>query len=228
MANIVIALDTDNFNRSKFLIDELIEQTTWFKVGMEAYFSHGEELLNYLEEKKANIFLDLKLHDIPVTVSKALTAILKRHPVDLFNVHCLGGSKMMKQSSRSLEKENLKTKLLGVTILTAHSKESIASDFKIDLDINEQVKLLAMNSIKNGCTGIVCSPHEIETIKAIAPKDFAIVTPGVRFFDEYHDQSRVMSPSQAAKRGATHIVIGREVTKSKFPKYTLSQIKESL
>lgn len=228
MSEIIVALDTDNFNRSKFLIDELICETKWFKVGMEAYFSHGDILLEYLKEEEANIFLDLKLHDIPVTVAKATKALITRYKIDLFNLHCLGGSLMLENTAKLMRELEIKTKLIGVTILTAHSEESIKNDFNISIDIKKEVVFLAQQALKNGCSGIVCSPHEIEIIKEIAPKDFTIITPGIRFGEERHDQKRVMTPREASQRGATHLVIGREITQSQTPKYTLQKIKESL
>lgn len=228
MKEIIIALDTNSFEVSKKLIDELFDQTRWFKVGMEAFYSHGEKLLDYLMFKNAHVFLDLKLHDIPTTVNKSLMSILKRYPVDLINVHALGGILMLEKSMEVINGLKTNTKLIGVTILTSHSDQELSKDLKFSLNALEMVKTLNKNCIKAGLNGVVCSPLEAAIIKENSPKDYLIVTPGVRLMGKNNDQKRVTTPKEAFFNGSTHIVVGREVTQAQSAQNALMEIKESL
>lgn len=226
--NIIIALDCNNFQDSKRIVEQTFDQTIWYKVGMEAYYSHGELILDYLFFKRAKIFLDLKLHDIPTTVQKSIKSILKKYPVDIINVHALGGFQMMNEVAKIVKENKFHTKVIAVTILTSHTetelKEQIGITEKIDLSVLKLAKL----THQAGLTGVVCSAQEATLIREHLPSNFLIVTPGVRFKADTQDQKRVTTPSQAFKNGATHIVMGREITLSKSPSQILKDIQGSL
>lgn len=224
---IIVALDTNNFTRSKKLVDQLIGETKWFKVGMEAFYSHGEELLSYLESKQANIFLDLKLHDIPSTVTKSLCCLVKRFPMDIINLHAMGGYQMMSESINVVKKISPNTQIIAVTVLTSHDQKIIESELGIKSTIENQVEKLTSVAIEAGCDGVVCSAHEVKRLKLIAPSSFIYVTPGIRLTMPKDDQRRVMTPIQAIQNGSTHLVIGREITNSINPVESIQSIRRS-
>ncbi len=228
MKDIIVALDFNDFSASKKVIDSLNKDCDWFKVGLEAFYSHGDTLLTYLESKNKSVFLDLKLHDIPTTVVKSLSSLLKKYPVSMTNIHALGGIKMLEQSASIVESLDSDIKLLGVTVLTSHSQSSFAYDLKSDHSIQNMVLHLNSLCIKSGLDGVVCSPLEALSIRNASSCDYIIVTPGVRLNSGTHDQSRILTPSEAFDNGASHIVVGREVTLSDDPYKSFCLIKESI
>lgn len=225
---IIIALDTDQFEISKKIVDHTIELSSWYKVGMQAYFSHGEKLLDYLFFKGARIFLDLKLHDIPTTVQKSLISLLKRHPVDIINIHALGGFEMMKMAKETIIQNGFSTKVIAVTILTSHDENTLQNELFINDLPEEAVNKLAKQAMEANLDGIVCSALEASNIKKFAPNDFLIITPGIRYQSSNDDQKRIATPKYAFDNGASHIVMGREITLSQNINTTLQEIKESI
>ncbi len=221
---IILALDADDKHSAKRMFDETKNNIGLVKLGLEFIYNFGlEEVKNYILEKP--VFLDLKLHDIPNTVSSALKPIAKLG-VEMTTIHLLGGSKMVSESKKILEGEGSKTKLLGVTILTSHDD---ISELGIDKKIQDEVLKLAELGLKNGADGLVCSPHEIKLIRKEFGNDFILVVPGIRLLEiNNDDQSRIATPKQALEDGANYLVIGRPITKSHNPKEATQKIFESI
>lgn len=218
MSELIVALDMQDFNSVKILVKEFDKKVEFYKVGMELFYSEGRRVIEYLKNENKKVFLDLKLHDIPNTVSKGLISLANLN-VDILNVHASGGFNMMKFANESLKefcyKKNLTTpKLIAVTILTSIDKsefEKIGHKF----EIKKQVLNLAKMSEDAGLDGVVASPLEANLIKQNSKDGFLIITPGIRpSFANKDDQNRITSPSEAIKNGATHLVVGRAITKA--------------
>ncbi len=213
-----IALDFPDLETTKKFISKVDKRISRVKVGMELFYSEGFEVISFLKEKDFKIFLDLKLHDIPQTVFKALK-VIDSFDVEFTNVHCLGGKEMLSKSQESLSE----TKLLGVTILTSHDHDSV-KEIKLDGEIDQLVESYHQLSYQSGLSGIVCSAQDLKNLKKFP--NFNYVTPGIRLNNQHHDQKRVMSPREAFENGASHIVMGREVTRSEDPNQFLDQLEE--
>ncbi len=221
---IILALDADDKSVAENIFNQTKDDIGLVKLGLEFFYNFGvEEVKKYIEEKA--VFLDLKLHDIPNTVSSALKPVA-RLGVEMTTIHLLGGSKMVSESKKTLVGEGSKTKLLGVTILTSHAG---ISEIGIDNKIESEVLKLAELGIKNGVDGLVCSPHEIKLIRKEFGNKPILVVPGIRMEDDVKgDQSRVATPKQALSDGANYLVIGRPITKSHSPKEAAQKILESI
>ena len=222
---IIVALDTDEFNKTVSLVKKIKDEVFAFKIGYEFFFNFGIDGYKKIKKISPNIFLDLKLHDIPNTVKKGIGAIERLKPL-LTTIHISGGDEMMKASLTS----NKKMKILGVSILTSlnsYQAKKIYNNGKI----NFLVKKFVSQAIKNNLDGIVCSPREISLIRKEFGKNFLIVTPGIRINKKKvtsDDQARVMSPSKAISLGADLLVIGRPITQSNNPLHVIKEINKSL
>ena len=222
---IIVALDGSNIRKIKKIVNELKYEVYAFKIGYEFFFNFGID--GYLEIKKIcpNIFLDLKLHDIPNTVQQGIRALEKLKPL-LTTIHISGGDDMMKAS---LVNRNY-TKILGVSILTSlDAKQS--KKYYNEKNIESLVKKFVKQAEKNNLNGIVCSPREIKIIRKQVKDDFLIVTPGIRINkleNMKDDQKRVLTPIEAINLGANLLVIGRPITSSKNPLETIKKINNSL
>ena len=222
---IIVALDGSNIRKIKKIVNELKYEVYAFKIGYEFFFNFGID--GYLEIKKIcpNIFLDLKLHDIPNTVQQGIKALEKLKPL-LTTIHISGGDDMMKAS---LVNRNY-TKILGVSILTSlDAKQS--KKYYNEKNIESLVKKFVKQAEKNNLNGIVCSPREIKIIRKQVNDDFLIVTPGIRINkleNMKDDQKRVLTPIEAINLGANFLVIGRPITSSKNPLETIKKINNSL
>ncbi|MDX1950162.1 MAG: orotidine-5'-phosphate decarboxylase [Rickettsiales bacterium] len=231
---IILALDSDNLENSWRIFNEVKQNIGMLKLGLEFVYNFGfEEVKKFQSE--IDIFLDLKLHDIPNTTKSALKPIAKLNTA-LTTIHLLGGSEMVKESKKILQEHNSKTKLLGVTILTSHKD---ISEIGINNSITSQVLKLAEMGLKAGVDGLVCSPHEIEIIR----KEFGfapiLVVPGIRLDNDTinhqlstiicnDDQSRIATPKEAILSGANYLVIGRPITKSHTPKEECMKILKNI
>lgn len=215
---IFLALDNLEQDEILELVDELKDKVM-FKLN-DAFTKYGPELINKIHKKGGKLFMDLKFHDIPNTVSNYAKALCKKE-VFMFNVHCLGGFEMMKKTKETVEQfcseNNLKKPLLiGVTILTSMNEQSLNDDLKIKESTENMVKHLALLAKKAGLDGVVCSPKEITLVKEACGKDFLTITPGIRpTYTTTDDQKRVLTPKQAIELGTDYIVIGRPITKAK-------------
>lgn len=217
---IIIALDTQEKSRLDFLINEL-DNVDYFKVGMEAFYTFGTDILKELKKREKKIFLDLKLHDIPNTVAKSLKSLCQ-YDIDMINIHALGGMEMMKKA-RSIVPHQVK--LIAVTVLTSHSEDDLLNDFKIKTPLNDIANTLALLTKEAGVDGVVCSPHEARGVKEVCGNDFITVTPGIRLRgDASQDQKRIMTPKDAFAHGSDYIVMGRSITEAQNPKTTFTNM----
>ncbi|MDU2065385.1 MAG: orotidine-5'-phosphate decarboxylase [Sporomusaceae bacterium] len=214
----IVALDVNSLEEAKQIVDELGDSVSFYKVGMQFYYSQGNEVLRYLQSKNKSIFLDLKLHDIPNTVAKSAAALSKLG-VSLMTLHSLGGFAMMQAAAQAVKEsaaaENREVpKLLAVTILTSMD-EAALKQVGCPLAIGEEVLTLAKLAKAAGMDGVVASPHEAAMIRKACGDDFLIVTPGIRPAGAaLQDQSRASTPAAALAAGATHLVIGRPITQA--------------
>lgn len=226
---IVVALDVSSANQAIELVDQLRGLVGMFKIGKELFTAAGPDVVREIINSGEEVFLDLKFHDIPNTVAKA-GAAATRLGVSIFNIHALGGSAMMRAVAEAVDdvaaRESLpKPKILGVTILTSHTRESL-TEVGIASDLESEVVRLAQLCEASGIDGVVASPREISPIKnVVKTPDFVILTPGVRpQGSAMNDQKRVMTPSEALSAGANYLVIGRPITAAENPKLAAEQI----
>ena len=221
---IIVALDSKHLNKTINLAKTLKNDVYAFKIGYQFFFNFGLEGYKKIYSICPNIFLDLKLHDIPNTVEKGIEALVKMKPL-LTTIHISGGDKMMK-ASKSIKKN---TKILGVSILTSLDSRQTKKYYN-QKNISILVKKFANYAKNNNIDGIVCSPNEIAYIRKEVGKNFIIVTPGIRLGNKIKsdDQKRVQTPKKAIFLGADYLVIGRPITKSKNPLKVLKDINKSL
>lgn len=201
------------------------------KVGMELFYREGAPLLYTLKERGHPIFLDVKLHDIPTTVYRTMKNIAT-FDIDLVNVHALGGRDMIARAKEGLMKSTSRPlpKLLAVTILTSMEEQIMKEEMQIHASLQEQVDHFATLAKASGADGVVCSAHEVQSIKSKCGQSFLTVTPGIRLeSDAANDQVRVATPAVAKKLGADILVIGRSITQAEEPRvaYELA-VKESI
>jgi len=217
---VIIALDVDTKNKALDLVDRL-EAARMFKVGLELFTAEGPSLLRELKQRGKQVFLDLKLHDIPNTVAGAVSAGTA-HGIQMMTLHASGGLGMMRSARDAAEAASQKSGLrrpllLGVTVLTSLKSQELAA-IGMTADTEAQVLRLARLSREAGLDGVVCSPWEIDLIKEECGRDFLVVTPGIRpAWAAAQDQKRIMTPAQALQRGADYIVVGRPVTQAESP-----------
>jgi len=216
---LIVALDVDTIEEVEYLVNELKDEIGMFKVGLQLYTSMGNSVIEYIKEKGAKVFLDLKLHDIPNTVSETVR-VLTKSGVDMMNVHSQGGYEMMNLAKETSLKTALELgikapKLIAVTILTSLGDKEV-EDIGYVKSAQAMVKHLGLLTDNAGLDGVVCSPLEAGLIKSVCSEGFITVTPGVRpAGGDIGDQKRITTPGQAIKGGSTYIVVGRPITKSK-------------
>ncbi len=226
---LILALDVSDYSYAIDLVERFGEYIGIFKVGPELFLSSGMKIIEDINKKGKTVFLDLKFHDIPNTVSKAAIIATKRG-VHMFNVHTSGGLEMMKKCKDSVDelchKENLdRPKILGVTVLTSISKEILRGEVGIQLSLKTHVKNLASLAQKAGLDGVIASAKEASMICELCGKGFLIVTPGIRpSWTPPDDQKRTMTPKEAIKEGANYLVIGRGVLHHEDPLKALELI----
>ena len=215
---LIVALDVHTLDDVKKLVVELGDAVSFYKVGMELYYSAGPGVIDYLKEKNKNIFLDLKLHDIPNTVQKAM-AVLSRLDVNMVNLHAAGTKAMMEAALKGLTREDgTRPVLLAVTQLTSTSEERMHDELLINGSIGDCVCHYAQMAKEAGLDGVVCSPLEAGMVKQHCGADFLTVTPGIRFADgQVGDQVRITTPAQAKEKGSDYIVVGRPITAAEDP-----------
>ena len=216
--DVIIACDFASAKQTFEFLDNFKDKKPFVKIGMELFYAEGPEIVRQIKKRGHKIFLDLKLHDIPNTVKKAM-AVLSSLDVDICNLHASGTVNMMKAAIEGLTRpDGSRPLLIAVTQLTSTDQESMENDLLIKEPIDEVVMHYALNAKKAGLDGVVCSPLEAEKVHLTCGKEFLTVTPGVRFDDgDMGDQKRVMTPSQAKKIGSDYIVVGRPITASDNP-----------
>ena len=221
---IIVALDSINLYDSKYLVDEIKNQVFAFKIGYDFFLNFGLDGYNQIKNKKVNIFLDLKLHDIPNTTKNGIEAIANLNPY-FTTIHITGGDEMQKIAN--LSKKNVK--VLGVSILTSIDSAQ-AEKYYSEKNINNLVGKFVKNALENKLDGVVCSPLEIELVKKISSGKLIIVTPGIRpeNYNKNDDQKRFMSPKEAVDLGSNYLVIGRPITQSSNPLLEITSINSSI
>lgn len=218
--DVIVACDFSSADAVFAFLDkfENEERKPFVKIGMELYYAEGPAIVREIKKRGHKIFLDLKLHDIPNTVKKAMS-VLSSLDVDMTNLHAAGTVEMMKAALEGLTKEDgTRPILIAVTQLTSTSEERMQKELLINASINDTIVKYAQNTKTAGLDGVVCSPLEAGMVKDSCGKDFITVTPGVRFADgDKGDQVRITTPARAKEIGSDYIVVGRPITQADDP-----------
>ena len=223
---IIVALDIES-ERALELAKKLNPQECKVKVGSQLFTADGPIIIEKLNELGFDIFLDLKFHDIPNTVKKAVEEVIKMG-VWMLNVHSLGGKEMLRAAYEVVEKASIKPLLVGVTVLTSLNDKAL-KEVGLGLNTEDQVLLLAELCQAEGLNGVVCSANELSILRKYLDKDFLLVTPGIRTSEiEKDDQKRISTASEAISNGADYIVIGREISNEIDPSKKIRQILETV
>ncbi len=219
-----IALDFNNFKTFKEFVDKVIDIHKFFKVGLELFVSEGFKVIDYLKNKEAVVFLDLKLEDIPNTIKKTIK-FLDNFEIDYLTLHISGGREMLISARESTNK----IKLLGVSVLTSLSQEDLY-DVGINLPLSAVVMKRVFLAKECNLDGVVISGNFIEKVKQTIGKKFLVVVPGIRpeFYKEKDDQKQVITPKEAIKKGADFLVVGRAITNSQDPISAIMKLKEEI
>lgn len=226
----IIALDFPDFREVEAFLAHFENEKLFVKVGMELYYQAGPQIIGYLKGKGHQVFLDLKLHDIPNTVESAMRGLAKLG-VDMTNVHASGGKAMMEAALKGLSEGTPAGKkrplLIAVTQLTSTSEAAMHQEQLIPVTLIQSVTHYAKLAQAAGLDGVVCSPLEAQAIKEATSDNFLRVTPGIRPNDaKSDDQKRIATPTQAKQIGATHIVVGRPVTRAENPLQAYLEIRD--
>lgn len=216
--DVIIACDFASAAQTLEFLDKFQGRKPFVKIGMELFYAEGPEIVRQIKARGHKIFLDLKLHDIPTTVKKAM-AVLSHLDVDICNLHAAGTAEMMRAALEGLTRpDGTRPLLIAVTQLTSTNQEALEQELLIAKPIDQVVMSYAQNAKRAGLDGVVCSPLEAEKVHASCGSDFLTVTPGVRFADgDKGDQKRVMTPAQAREIGSDFIVVGRPITAAPDP-----------
>ena len=218
MRDVIIACDFSSREQTLAFLDRFTGRKPFVKIGMELFYACGPEIVREIRARGHKIFLDLKLHDIPNTVRKAMS-VLSRLDVDMTNVHAAGTIDMMRAALEGLTRpDGTRPLLIAVTQLTSTSQERMQNELLIGATINETIVKYAQNAKVAGLDGVVCSPLEAELVKNSCSNDFMTVTPGIRFADAAaDDQVRITTPARAREIGSDFIVVGRPITAADDP-----------
>lgn len=218
--DVIVACDFSSADAVFSFLDkfENEKRKPFVKIGMELYYAEGPSIVKEIKKRGHKIFLDLKLHDIPNTVKKAMS-VLSSLDVDMTNLHAAGTVEMMKAALEGLTKEDgTRPILIAVTQLTSTSEERMQNELLINASINDTIVKYAQNTKEAGLDGVVCSPLEAGMVKDACGKGFITVTPGVRFADgDKGDQVRITTPARAKEIGSDYIVVGRPITQADDP-----------
>ncbi len=216
--DVIVACDFSSAQQVFDFLDRFTDKKPFVKIGMELFYAEEPQIVREIKARGHKIFLDLKLHDIPNTVKKAM-AVLSGLDVDMCNVHAAGTSAMMKAALEGLTRpDGSRPLLIAVTQLTSTDEESMRSELLIDRPLDETVMHYARNAMESGLDGVVCSPLESGKVHQVCGTGFVTVTPGVRFADgDVGDQKRVTTPARAKELGSDYIVVGRPITAAADP-----------
>lgn len=215
---VIIACDFNSAEETFAFLDKFTGKKPFVKIGMELFYAEGPQIVREIKNRGHKIFLDLKLHDIPNTVMKAMK-VLSNLDVDMVNVHAAGTIAMMEAAIKGLTREDgTRPMLIAVTQLTSTDEERMQNELYINRSLEETVMHYAENAAKAGLNGVVCSPLEAEKVHGVCGKDFVTVTPGIRFADgDAGDQVRITTPARAKEIGSDYIVVGRPITQAEDP-----------
>ena len=218
--DVIIALDFESAERALGFLDRFADQPQkpYVKIGMELYYAAGPDIVRCVRDRGHRVFLDLKLHDIPTTVRRAMR-VLSEHGVDMCNVHAAGTVAMMEAALEGLTRpDGTRPLLLAVTQLTSTGEERMQKELLIGASLPETIAHYAENARSAGLDGVVCSPWEAGIVKEACGPQFLAVTPGIRFADAAaDDQVRIATPARARELGSDYIVVGRPVTAAADP-----------
>ena len=216
--DVIVACDFNTAEETLRFLDNFTEEKPYVKIGMELFYAEGPEIVREIKRRGHKIFLDLKLHDIPNTVKKAM-AVLSRLDVDMCNLHAAGTVAMMEAAIEGLTRpDGTRPLLIAVTQLTSTDQERMERDILINEPLERVVMRYASNARAAGLDGVVCSPLESPAVHEKCGKEFLTVTPGVRFADgDKGDQVRVTTPEKAKELGSDYIVVGRPITQAQDP-----------
>ncbi|HXF58221.1 MAG TPA: orotidine-5'-phosphate decarboxylase [Candidatus Saccharimonadales bacterium] len=225
---LIVALDRPDLDSALREVDRIGEAATWYKVGLELYAAAGRPAIAALADRGKKIFLDLKLHDIPATVGKAIRA-LEGLPVSLLTVHAAGGPAMLRAAAEAAGALTARPSVLGVTMLTSLDGSELPALWNPKTDLEEKVLALASVCEEAGIQGVVASPLELTPLRLEHEPPFLIVTPGIRGpEDKAGDQKRTLSLPEAFARGADFVVVGRPILESPDPRATIRSYEASL
>lgn len=229
---IIVALDVPSAEQALKLAEQVAPAVGAFKIGKELFVSAGPDIVKRVRATGASVFLDLKFHDIPNTVAKAVAAAT-RLDVQMLTIHTSGGGEMMRAAEKAAQ-DTAKTLglsaplVLGVTVLTSSDSNTLA-EIGCQANVGHQVERLASLAVQSGLRGLVCSPLEIVSLREILPAEIQLVTPGIRTgAEKADDQKRTLSPKEAMQAGASWLVIGRPIYAAENPRAAAEKILESL
>lgn len=219
--DVIIACDFPNADTTLAFLEKFGDERPFVKIGMELFYGAGPEIVKKLRERGHRIFLDLKLHDIPNTVKKAMR-VLAAQDIDMVNVHAGGTKEMMSAALEGLKEGTpagrQRPYLIAVTQLTSTSPKALKEQLLIETPMEETIARYALNAKEAGLDGVVCSPLEAAAVKKACGQEFMAVTPGIRYPDSgADDQSRVTTPARAREIGSDFIVVGRPITAAQDP-----------
>lgn len=224
---VILALDVESRTKAEHILEKTGDDLKWVKIGLQTYLRDGDSFLKDVSASGKSIFLDLKLHDIPNTMVKAIES-LSSLPIKMLTLHSTAGPEALAKCSQVAEEFLPDTHLLAVTVLTSMNKGNLNA-IGVNTDIPEQVDNLAKLSVESGINGIVSSPLELVRLRPKLPAGTIFVTPGIRpIGSSIGDQKRIMTPKQAANAGANFLVIGRPILEAVEPKKTLFEIQTEL
>ena len=216
--DVIVACDFASAEETLAFLDKFTDEKPYVKIGMELFYAEGPQIVRQIKQRGHKIFLDLKLHDIPNTVKKAMK-VLSGLDVDMCNLHAGGTIAMMEAALEGLTRpDGTRPLLIAVTQLTSTDQERMEKDLLIEKSLEEVVDHYAANAKKAGLDGVVCSPLEASKVHETCGEDFLTVTPGVRFADgDAGDQVRITTPARAKEIGSDYIVVGRPITQAEDP-----------
>ena len=216
--DVIIACDFNSAEETFAFLDKFTGKKPFVKIGMELFYAEGPQIVREIKKRGHKIFLDLKLHDIPNTVMKAMK-VLSSLDIDMVNIHAAGTIAMMEAALTGHTREDgTRPLLIAVTQLTSTSEDRMQSELLINSSLEKTVMHYAENAKKAGLDGVVCSPMESEAVHNVCGKDFVTVTPGIRFADSAKDdQIRITTPAKAKEIGSDYIVVGRPITQADDP-----------
>lgn len=216
--DVIVACDFSDGQTTIDFLSQFTGRKPFVKIGMELFYAEGPDIVKEIKKRGHKVFLDLKLHDIPTTVKKAM-AVLSDLGADIVNCHAAGTAEMMAAALEGLtQPDGTRPKLIAVTQLTSTDQQAMENELMIHFPMNEVVESYALNAKRSGLDGVVCSPLEASLIHEACGRDFLTVTPGVRFAESAaSDQKRVMTPEAAKTAGSDYIVVGRPITQAADP-----------
>ncbi len=229
---IIAALDVPTSEQALALAQQIAPAVGAFKIGKELFVAAGPDIVRRVRDTGASVFLDLKFHDIPNTVAKAVASAV-RLDVQMLTIHTSGGSEMMRAAEQSAQQTASQSGrnaplLLAVTVLTSHDANTLA-EIGCEPNVGKQVERLAQLAVQSGLRGLVCSPLEIASLRQILPSNIQLVTPGIRTgAEKADDQKRTLTPREAMQAGASWLVIGRPIYAAENPRAAAEKILESL